>query len=673
MTQSKLVAAFVLGASIFLLIGCSSAGVRPDASLDSKATVDHAGMAGRWRGAYHDYPNVILLDVELEPSGGTLAGQMQVEVLNSRGSAKKAAMPVTVNFNPVTRTVSIDPGLVVQRGGRVSANVRVPNMEGVYVPSMDAIGGTLGRRSRDSSPHFVLGRGKAGSEFVGKARDVADREGGLGRLAGLVGGPSDRKIEAWAGVLEREYPGMDPMRTEFGRLYTAARPLFSDEIMLEHLGETYDGMGGGGRAAMARKLSHRNEDLRRYSGLGRGFGVSGTYTDADIMVSVLAYRVMIAWRDGLEGAMESVEASEDALRSIDGFTMAANERLGSLLPSQRRDFRPVAEAARRRIIPAVLEARYAQLLGSTSPGAAGDMVQWLNADPRAASASRRVWYERGTRGATTGTSTPLLLTYASDADRARWRQGLDERLDAVLAERTAAWKDRLAGFDRSLAGLEASVGAYKRYRREFSFAWGHPRVRAALEPMAAERDAMLPALLPRLGSMYARANSMGAINQISKRYLDAPGDTAGRARSLASVRRFELNREAAHREAFWYFVAAVGANLAGDEAMRDAAWLDGVLVGALARAGRQLLLEQAAERLAYGRPAHEARRWKELMTSFLDGDYSDTTLDELEDVLHAGVASFVRDEMGGDGGAFAADAYLFMSRVDQRWREVNDR
>jgi hypothetical protein len=546
-------------------------------------------------------------------------------------------------------------------------------MQGVYVPSMDAIGGTIARPQRDSSPHFVLGRGRAGSEFVSKARDVADREGGLGRLAGLVGGPSDRRIEAWAGTLEREYPGMDPMRTEFGRLYTAARPLFSDEIMLEHLGDTYDGMGGSGRAAMARKLSHQNEDLRRYSGLGQGFGTSGTYTDADIMISVLAYRVMLAWRDGLATSIESIEPSEAALDSIDRLTMAANSRLRTLFPSQQRDFRPVAEAARRRIAPRVLEARYAELLESTATGAAGEMVTWLDAEARTTGGPGGAWHQHRTRGTVTGTSTAALLAYASPSDRARWSAGLAQRLDAVLAQRAAAWGDRLTGFDHSLSGLEASAAEYKQYRRAFSFAWGHPRVQAMLEPTAAERDAMLPALLPQLESMYARAGSISAVNQISARYLDAPGDAAGRARSLASVRRFELNREAAHREAFWYFVAAVGVNVAGDEAMRDAAWLDGVLVGAAARGGRQLLLEQAAERLAYGRPAHEARQWKELMTWLLDQDYSDTTMDELEDALHEGVASFVREKMGGQGGAFAADAYLFMSSVDQRWREVNDR
>ena len=625
-------------AGLLVASGCASSAslVRADLPRDVSATVARSDVEGEWSGVFHQYPHLYKLTLVVDANGqGTLSAQR----LKSESVAVRA---VRVDLEPFARTVDIRVGEAISQGGRVATPIAVPDMAGYYTPSMSAIGGCVASRRRDSSPHFVLGKGKVGAEFVSVASSAHNSDSAA--LGALFHRPSVDSIEQWAATFEREYPQLDPRRTEFSRLYAAARPLFGDDVMLRYFGNTYDGLGHNGRNGIVQSYRSNRQELRQYDGLIRGFQDSGTYTDDDITVSVLATRVIVAWAEASTSRLAQCPETEEAFRSLDLLETAYSSASSNVLPSKRGQLDEEMSATRARIARTILNAKAESLRTSGGLVVAQAIVHW-NAD--------NVQY----------------CVHMSEGDCRRLRSSLQPTLTTILSEETAAWKPRLLAAPISTAGLAQTVHTYRQYASEFGFAWDHQEVRDGLRPLVSHREQIVNAVFPTLQSEVQQATTQADLSEIYARYLAAPGDPEGKAASLIASRLRELEQQDAIERAAILFVLALGAEALGDHAVKDAELGDALLAGGITVIGRNWLIREAAKEVVAATDADESDRQTIEDMLLLSTRLITGTSTEAEVVAALQAASARVAEKSSE--KLATDISLFATEVGLKWRDNN--
>lgn len=634
-------------AVFFMVPGCASPAstARPDLSHDVATVVANSDIEGQWQGVFHRYPYPYELTLDVGANGN---GRLTARRFNSKSVA---IYEVDLKLDPLSRIVAIQLGEPISQGGRVPARIAVPNMTGFYSPSMSAIGGRVASPRRDSSPHFVLGKNDIGNEFIdvsapsarGAIRPRKILDGAFGTFFNK-NQSNIEKIKQWAALFETEYPELDPHHTEFSRLYEAARPLFGDDVMVRYYGKTYDSLGRNGRNDIVQSFRENRQELQRYGGLIRGFQNSGTYTDDDIIVTVLAMRVIKAWIEASVSRLPDLPKTEEAFRSIDRIEAAYVSAGSNFLPSTRRAFSDELHTARIRISGPILDQKIKQLSESGGLVTARSIVSWE-------------------------VDNAAYLQYVNDSKRQILRTNLEPNLDAILKEEVAKWKSRMMAAPVSLPGLAQTVQIYKQYGSAFGFSWHHPVVQNGLRPLIDHRKQIVNTVVPTLRTKLLNAKSQADVNRIHSKYLAAPGDPGGKAASLLATRLRELGQQDAFDRAAVLYLLALGTEAIGDYAVKDTEILDALIVGSLSIWGRNALLKEAAEELLIATDGDPSERQSIEDVLLLSTRLITGTSTEAEIVAGLQAAS-ARVTQGNDK-KLAADIALFTTEVRLKWRDNN--
>ena len=160
---------------------------------------------------------------------------------------------MTVAFDASARTLVVTPSPDSYR----TLGFQVPGFSGVLDDGRQLVGGVLTPMPRDACPFFILGRAEnADAAFMKAIKDALDdtgQTGGIARpqnpFAGVKNpfggrGASD-KMREWATQFTKEYPDMDPYRTESGSLALASRICFATSSFRRILGKTFDELSRG--------------------------------------------------------------------------------------------------------------------------------------------------------------------------------------------------------------------------------------------------------------------------------------------------------------------------------------------------------------------------------------------------------------------------------------------
>lgn len=464
--------------------------------LVSSAAAQDVGanaVAGAWQGVFHVYPDFIRLEVDLAPSvSGEVTGEVYLRTMEGQrrnalgGLEGRARLQGT--WDPVARAVRVRAVEWIQDHRQPGFRLE---LLGVYDAGRDRLGGRVAGSGGASSPFFVLARpGEAADRIFEEARDAADAEhvrlpgGTIGRaIGGLFGGGDDADLSGWADQLVSEYPDLDLRNTTIGSIYDRARSIFADEYFEPFFGKPFDELGDRERSGYRDRLREMSrggdEYADAYGVLHYGFGATGTTTVMDMTLSVLAQRVIRAWRDDLGRRLTEVTEKDVNLDDLRGIESAADEQLALLWPSEQRAFRDTYEAARARVALPILVAGRDDILA-----AAGGVDGILAIDRwRAANDEPLAWI--------------------SDEDRTRLLAPLDRRRAELQTEAAAEVRSSLAGIPRDASGLEAGARWYRALRA----------VEAQLEPAevrrlesefravrAAQLEAVAPGLIPRIRS-----------------------------------------------------------------------------------------------------------------------------------------------------------------------------
>jgi hypothetical protein len=512
------------------------------------------GLTGSWTGVYEAYPFFIRMTLNAD------SGELRLEPLvpqNSIGRPPMGVLRVTVSFDAGARTLLLAPGPDAYR----ALGVMVPQFYGVLDDERQVVGGVLVGGPTDASPHFIMARTEAAdAAFVKKMKDVLGDSGiGPARIqnpiAGIknpFGGGGQNKLREWAAQFTKEYPEVDPYRTESGSAFMMTRNLFRDDYFKPHFGKTYDQLGRGDFTKYTADLRavpppRSNFPEERANGtlrsLERAFSLSiGTYTAPDVTLSVLAMRPMEAWRAQALGRVQGAPATIEGLRTIAASQAAEQNALSAFWPSERQGFADAVTGARARVAGPVLTARVNELIASsTSFAGAAAITTALEASraavSRAATGNAAPGRGRGPGAAPMGRPavvTPsavddslaglmaLVSPDARTAHMAKLEARVTELVDAE-AQRDRAAIARLGdGLPALEAGSRLSAEMTAKYR---SFP-AQPSVRAAFEALARQRGPLLGAAEAPLATRVRAARSTADVDAIVRQYLGASSDAA---------------------------------------------------------------------------------------------------------------------------------------------------
>jgi hypothetical protein len=535
-------------------------------------------LTGSWVGVYQAYPFFIRMTL----NAGT--GEMRLEPLvqqQSIGRPPTGIARVTVDYDASARTLLLTPGPDAYR----TLGVQIPQFFGVLDEDKQLIGGLLVGAPRDASPYFILGRAEAADgAFIKKIKDVLQDTGAAGgppRFQNPVGniknpfggGGRQNKLREWVSQLTKEYPDVDPYQTESGALFLMARNLFRDEYFRQHFGKTYDELDRGDFARTTTDLRgipppRSNFPEERANGAARAveraFSLTvGTYTVADIILSVLAMRPMEAWRAQALRRVQSAPPSTDGLKIIAGSQAAEQNALNTFWPSERRVFADAVTGARTRVAGPLLTARVNELLASSTAFSSAETIATIlesgRTGARTGVPTGGVAAGRG-RGAgpvpmvrpSIVAPTPVddsvsgLIGLASEETRAAQVARLEARVSELVNAETQRDRDAIARLGEGLPGLEAGSRFFASITQKYRSFQNQSSVRSVFDALAKQRSPLLKAVEPTLTARVKAARSTSELTSIQQSYLGVSSDGAdpagGRVLQTAQTQRAQLQQ-----------------------------------------------------------------------------------------------------------------------------------
>jgi hypothetical protein len=396
----------------------------------------------------------------------------------------------------------------------------------------------------DSSPFFVLVREADSAGLLRRVRASVDP-------GGLPSGnaPSEAKLIQWASRLRSEYPELDPQRAPMRDVYWRARNLFEDAHFENYFNETYDEMSQGRRKAAhgmlewgqepnpleaLRKSRGPVDDLRRtaalekkrrssklvqsYSVLDAPFRTAGTFSAADMTVSVFAQRSLRAWLSQTIAAMTSQAPTPEAFRKLDAIE-SARKTIATLWPSEQARFGTALDAARSRLADATLPL-LAKKITSDAEGLSGvlELAGFEKTEAR-------------------------LLSWASANSRSialdEVNRKLDELLESLINEDLKSFEVIGQSEGAVVAGARWLTGVWTRYGE----ARKRPAVEKAVAKLQARRASDLNAEKDRILEVIASQRDQEGVRSVLNVALAVPGDAQTPAGKLIAEQGQKRLRE----------------------------------------------------------------------------------------------------------------------------------
>jgi hypothetical protein len=463
------------------------------ASLD---TVPVEQLTGQWEGVYFVYPQPMGMKVQLRSIGGSaVEGELAFYPLNTHQrnilGTIRGKYVLKGKYDPLTQTFELSPNHWIEKPNRL---VFATKLRGVLSEKRQEIAGFLVSRISQNFPaktHFVMCRPQYAEERLTEPMIKAVSNGGRGFGRFFGSSPSDEDLFKWASMLKAEYPDMDLGHTVMGKLLGRSRNLFEDDHFSKYFGKTFDQMSPSDRAAVVDRFrkanghagrsligsifhSESSDKLKQYAFLEGAFSSIGTDSAAEITLSVLTHRVIRSWRDAMQDRMRFWPAKADVFKRLARIETAGKDRLITLWPSERKEFKKTLAAARRRLATPVLRMSANQAIASAQ-GYQGirDLAGWAHRNKD-------------------------ILQYASSADRAKFTGRIDVRLQELLKPMMAAETAKLASLGKSDAAVAAGIRWYKDFISRYGFLEDRPIVRSTID--------QIPQNLAKAIALYTKAS-----------------------------------------------------------------------------------------------------------------------------------------------------------------------
>lgn len=506
---------------VLLAVGCTPpAPLVTGPGATSAFALEHAPVervVGEWEGTYLHYPHPMGLSVTLSAGGAAgdvLEGHVRfaplVEIRDALG-VPQGSFPVRGRYDPVTRTFELSP-----HGAERTPRLRNRPFAfvGVYDAGRGALAGELVHRGtrRGAGTPFTLMRpdvAEAALHWPMRQTRAESPAAALKRLpfGRILGGlvsevPDDAALLAWASRLEAEYPGIDPMHTEMGRLYYLATNLLADEHFRPTFGTTFDRLGPGGRTTVADALNDAPRDgaLAPYRALARAFTSTGSPGLPGVLSAYFARRSTRSWRQTALARLAALPPSFEALRQIDALEESALEHGRALWPSENAAFERAAGEARARVAyPALVASAEAVLATADGVEGARALASWYG-------------------------QNAYLLRLVTPEQRAEISNRIAARLDPLLESVLATEVQGLRRLGRGVAAIQGGNAWYHRLQRRYGFASDHPAFREAVGRLQARRADDLAGAERDLRTTLAQLDRRNGVDVFVASTLAVPGD-----------------------------------------------------------------------------------------------------------------------------------------------------
>lgn len=518
-------------------------------------------LAGTWIGVYQIYPTYVQMTLTIagEPSAsGEASAEMRVEGLEGRNARNMGVSQATVRYQADVRAIDI------------SAEGRSPisglRLHAVYDADRRVFAGYRVNASTDASPYFLMVRRGEERKLFDRIKDMPD--GALPRGGLSIGGsaPSADVLRKWASQIFRDYPDIDPYRTESGALYLMARNLFRDEYFEPFFGKTYDELSNRDLT----RINGRLEDLppprsnfpeERANGaarpLARGFWVNvGTFAAPDIMLSVVATRSIAAWKRQMLQGLDGIAPSAGTFDTLNRIEAEESGVLGTFWPSERKAVLDALDGHRARLAGPVLLARVnQQVAAATRFEDVSELQRTLSMlarpssapvatpNPRAAAAQRRPSFAVPVARAGTTADIGSLVSMAGETARADLRNVVERKISTLVAAEADRDRARLAvpPTGSAMSRLEAGGALYRQLQTKYASVATDPTVASLFAELSRQRVAVLSGAQAELDLTIAKAPSESALDDVLSRFLNVPSDRSdavgGRLMAAADTKK----------------------------------------------------------------------------------------------------------------------------------------
>ena len=432
-------------------------------------------LDGPWVGVYESYPALIKMSFELggSPADGVWRTEMRLEPLTGERADASGALgvfPVEIRFDAAAWALTVRP----RRDTSMRVAGRAPELAGVLDGQNQVVGGVVLGARTDASPYFVLGRRDVAERGFLRKLEVTSKRSGPSRFP-TFRNPFSRgpraEVREWAERFLKEYPEIDPYRTEHGALFLKARNLFRDEFFKPAFHKTYDELGRFEMAGISASLQkvpppRANYPEERANGVLRAvdrafMNMVGTYTSRDITLSVLAARAISAWRTERMHRLDRATAGEGIWREIAATEAAERQVLALFWPSEREAFRTGILEVRTRVAEPLLARRTDELL----------------ARPATLQVAREL----------ASALEDTLFTLIKPAAAQPYKVRMQVRLASVLDEETRRDRIQLESLGNDPAALAAGSQWFDSITSKYSTLERQPAVRALLADVATRR------------------------------------------------------------------------------------------------------------------------------------------------------------------------------------------
>lgn len=535
-------------------------------------------LTGTWIGIYQVYPSYVQMTLRIasEPAaGGDTAAEMRVEGLEGKDAPHMGVTPATVRYQPDSRVLVISGA----NDGARRTVLSGLSFRAVYDADRRLFAGYRVNASSDASPYFMLVRQGQEDKVFDRIKDMPNvvggrRDGGGAPRFGSMGGdaPSTDALRKWASQIYKEYPDIDPYRTESGSLYRMSRNLFRDEFFKPFFGKTYDELGGSDMAKVNGRLEEMPapranfpEDRANAAArpLARGFWMNvGTYATPDIMLSVIALRSISAWMNQTTRRLPDLPPGSSAFDTLTAIDAENGGVLATLWPSEREAFSSAVNAQRARLAEPVLTLNIDRITGAATGFDSIPQLQQTMAALRQTAVTPQAATRGGGRGTAPATSLTAgrsvgandgsvssLASMVSEPVRQQLAARVDSRIGSLVdaeARRDAA---SIASIPAGAAGLESGTQWFGRMNTKYASFRTAPAVVAMFDQFTQARSTLYAQASPALIAQISTLTSADQINGLLNRYVGAPVDRSAPSAqpifNAAQQRRVELERIAA--------------------------------------------------------------------------------------------------------------------------------
>jgi hypothetical protein len=329
--------------------------------------------------------------------------------------------------------------------------------------------------------------------------------------------------------LGQEYPDLDFMNTPMGNVYPKVISLFADPSFTALFGKPYDAMTKQERSAIARDRiqfclnspQFKNRFTWEHVVLPRPFLLeTGDFSHAEVAQAVVANRHARQTLPKAIAALKELPPAPDSYDRAMAMAEKGNHDFAGLWPSEFRAFTEAVGQARHRLAPALLASRLDRAIGAADDYAGAVTLKNVLA------------------------ANQELLEQVDPALRQSQTARVQNKLHTLLENLLASERASVDALGADLPSLAAGKQWHQDFNTHYAAVFSDPAVNDLLIRFADSRRRTLAAMNAELMALIGKADSPGAVQSITDRYLDLSIDrsvAAGQAvLSAAEARREKL-------------------------------------------------------------------------------------------------------------------------------------